>query len=195
MLVGAGRVIARRGADGTRFADVAAETGSAISTLQYSFGNREDMIIAALRHTNAAGVQRVETALAALDDPVERMREFFRVILRADSSAEEAREWMLVWVEYWRAGARDAELAREWCAVYEQWKELLRRILRDGVAGGDFTVEDIEAASAQLLALIDGLFVPMVLGDASTPPPVAAALALSAVAAILDCPALRPAPR
>src|SRR5262249_26601181 len=61
VLAGASRVIARRGADATRYADVAAETGTAISTLQYSFGSRADLVIAALRETHRADVALVET--------------------------------------------------------------------------------------------------------------------------------------
>ena len=83
VLLGASRVIARRGADATRFADVAAETGSAISTLQYSFGNREDMILAALHHTNPPeDLRRVEDAITGIEDPVERLRRFVQTTLR-----------------------------------------------------------------------------------------------------------------
>ena len=42
VLEAAGRVIAERGADATRFADVAAESAVPVSTLQYYFGSRED---------------------------------------------------------------------------------------------------------------------------------------------------------
>ena len=190
VLRGAGRVIARRGADATRFADVAAETGSAISTLQYAFGNREDLIIAAIRHTNAADVSRVERALEGLTDPVERFCRFVLTTLRAEAPEPEAREAWLVWIEYWRTAARDRELAREWHSVYEQWKRLLRPIVADGVAAGSFRVEDQEAAITQVLALFDGLCIPMVLADASMPPRRIAELALSASASILACPEL-----
>jgi AcrR family transcriptional regulator len=194
VLAGASRVIARRGADATRFADVAAETGVAISTLQYSFGNRDDLILAALRHTNSADMARVERALAGTEDPVERMRRFVLTTMRADAAPADARESWLVWVEYWRTAARDADLATEWREVYEQWKALVRPILADGTAAGRFAARaGIDATAAQILALFDGLCVPMVLGDRSMSPAAAAALALSAVAALLACPAVAPA--
>lgn len=191
VLTGASRVIARRGADATRFADVAAETGSAISTLQYSFGNREDMIIAALRHTNAAEVDRVQTALRGLDDPVERLRTFVRVAVRADATRERARESWLAWVEYWRSGAHDAELAQEWCAVYDQWKAIVLPIVEDGRAAGVFGGEQpADDLVTVLIALFDGLCVPMVLGHSSMPPHRAAALICATAAHLLECPAL-----
>ncbi len=46
VLEAACRVIADRGADATRFADVAAESGVPVSTLQYYFGSREDLLVA-----------------------------------------------------------------------------------------------------------------------------------------------------
>jgi AcrR family transcriptional regulator len=191
VLAGASRVIARRGTDATRFADVAAETGVAISTLQYSFGNRDDLILAALRHTNSADMARVEHALAGTEDPVERMRRFVLTTMRADAAPADARESWLVWVEYWRTAARDADLANEWREVYEQWKALVRPILTDGTAVGRFAAQaGIDATAAQILALFDGLCVPMVLGERSMSPTAAAVLALSAVAALLACPAL-----
>src|ERR1700675_1389884 len=74
VLHGARRVIARRGADATRFRDVAAETGSAVSTLQYSFGSREDLIIAALEDAAEADLDRVRMAAEAASGPVEQLR-------------------------------------------------------------------------------------------------------------------------
>ncbi len=195
VLLGAGRVIARRGADATRFADVAAETGSAISTLQYSFGNREDMILAALHHTNAEDLRRVENAIAGIEDPIERLLRFVETTLRSDADTAEARESWLTWVEYWRAAARDEDVARQWHTVYEEWKQLLRPILTDGIEAGAFQIADVDAAAAQVLALFDGLSVPMVLGNPAMPLKVLTRLALSGVAALVGCAALQPATR
>src|SRR5947209_2417018 len=58
VLEAACRVIADRGADATRFADVAAESGVPVSTLQYYFGSREDLLVAALRRLVADVVRR-----------------------------------------------------------------------------------------------------------------------------------------
>ena len=193
VLRGASRVIARRGADATRFADVSAETGMAISTLQYSFGNREDMVLAALHHTNADDVHRVELAIRGIDDPVERLRRFVRTTLRSEAGPATARESWLIWVEYWRAAARDEDVSRQWYAVYEQWKDLLRPILSDGSAAGVFRIDDPDAVAAQVLALFDGLCVPMVLGARAMPLRALTRVALSGVAALVHCPTLSPA--
>lgn len=56
VLEAACRVIAERGADATWFADVAEESSVPISTLQYYFGPREDLLVAAFRHASSTEI-------------------------------------------------------------------------------------------------------------------------------------------
>jgi AcrR family transcriptional regulator len=191
VLHGARRVIARRGADATRFGDVAAETGSAVSTLQYSFGSREDLIIAALEDAAAADLTRVQRAAGAADGPVEQLRALVRESVMADSEAESREAW-LVWVEYWRAAARDGELRSGSAAVYAKWRALVAGVLGDGCAKGAFRPDlDVDQAATQILALLDGVGVPLVLRHPGMTSATAAAVVLDALAAVLGCPALR----
>ena len=80
VLEAACRVIADRGADATRFADVAAESGVPVSTLQYYFGSREDLLVAAFRHASGTEIAALEAEIAALTDPWEQLE---RIISRA----------------------------------------------------------------------------------------------------------------
>ena len=110
VLEAAGRVIAERGADATRFADVVAESAVPVSTLQYYFGSRGDLLVAAFRHASATEIAALEAELGALDDPWE---ELARIVTRAldgyrPSSAVAGR----LWIESWHFGIRDAEDAR-----------------------------------------------------------------------------------
>ena len=60
VLEAACRVIAERGAEATRFTDVAAASGVPVSTLQYYFGSREDLLVAAFRHASANELAALE---------------------------------------------------------------------------------------------------------------------------------------
>src|SRR6516162_7037797 len=73
VLEAAGRVIAERGADATRFADVAAESGVPVSTLQYYFGSREDLLVAAFRHASGTEIAALEADVAAIAGPWEQL--------------------------------------------------------------------------------------------------------------------------
>jgi AcrR family transcriptional regulator len=191
VLHGARRVIARRGADATRFRDVAAETGAAVSTLQYSFGNREDLIIAALEDAALADFHRARRAAQAAAGPVEQLRALVRESVVADTE-DEAREAWLIWVEYWRAAARDGDLRSGSAAIYAQWRTLVGGILEAGSAAGDFRNDlDTDRAATQVLALLDGVGVPLVLEHPGMTSAGAAAAVLDALALIVGCPALR----
>jgi AcrR family transcriptional regulator len=185
-------VIARLGADATRFRDVAAETGAAVSTLQYSFGSRDDLIIAALEDAAQADIDRIRRATDAAAAPVERLRALVRESVIADSD-EEARDAWLIWVEYWRAAARDGELRSSSAAVYAEWRTLVGGMLADGCADGAFRDDlDIDRATTQVLALLDGVGVPIVLEHPGMTSASAADAVLDALAGILGCAALRP---
>jgi len=77
VLEAACRVIADRGADATRFADVAAESGVPVSTLQYYFGSREDLLVAAFRHASSAEIAALEAEVASLDDPWDQLEKIY----------------------------------------------------------------------------------------------------------------------
>jgi AcrR family transcriptional regulator len=195
VLHGAGRVIARRGADATRFRDVATETGSAVSTLQYSFGSREDLIIAAFEDAAATDLSRIRQAAEGADGPVDALRAVVRESVVADSETE-ARDGWLLWVEYWRAAARDEELRSGSAAVYAEWRALVGGVLAEGCAAGVFRADlDIDQAAIQVLALLDGVGVPLVLRHPGMSSAGAAEAVLDALAGILDCTALRRGPR
>jgi AcrR family transcriptional regulator len=194
VLHGARRVIAQRGADATRFRDVAAETGSAVSTLQYSFGSREDLIIAALEDAAEADLDRVRMAAEAAPGPVGQLRALVCESVVADSD-ETAREAWLVWVEYWRAAARDSELRSGSAGIYARWRTLVSGVLTDGRAAGDFRGDlDTDQTAIQVLALLDGVGVPVVLEHPGMTSARAAAAVLDALAAMLGCEALRSEP-
>ena len=80
MLEAACRVIADRGADATRFADVAAESGVPVSTLQYYFGSREDLLVAAFRHASSTEIAELEAEVAGIDDPWDQLE---RILTRS----------------------------------------------------------------------------------------------------------------
>src|SRR6202522_3671237 len=108
VLEAACRVIADRGADATRFADVAAESGVPVSTLQYYFGSREDMLVAAFRHASGTEIAALEAELATLDDPWERLE---RIVTKALSGYQpDAPDAGRLWIESWHFGIRDGEV-------------------------------------------------------------------------------------
>jgi AcrR family transcriptional regulator len=187
VLAAACAVVAERGADGTRFTDVTAATGVGVSTLQYYFGSREDMLIAVFRFAAQADFDAVGPRLAAASDPWDRL-----VVIASHLTGAVGSDtgWRL-WVESWRWALRDPELRAEVLGDYSRWHELIAGIISAGVARGRFTTgaPPLDVAR-QALALIDGLALPVALGDPQVTGAAAADLLADALGRLV---ALRPA--
>ncbi|MEU4237205.1 TetR family transcriptional regulator C-terminal domain-containing protein [Actinoplanes sp. NPDC026619] len=162
VLAAAGLVVAERGADATRFTDVTAATGVGVSTLQYYFGSREDMLLAVFRYAAQADFDAVTPRLDAAGGAWERLLVIASHLTGAVGSDT---GWRL-WVESWRWALRDAELRREVLGDYTRWHELIASIIAAGVEEGRFGTDAAPMDVArQALALIDGLALPVALGD------------------------------
>jgi AcrR family transcriptional regulator len=162
VLAAACSVVAERGADGTRFTDVTAATGVGVSTLQYYFGSREDMLIAVFRHAAQQDFEAVAALLVGVEDPWERL-----VVISSQltGAVGDDASWR-VWVESWRWALRDPALRGEVLGDYTRWHELLAATIGAGVRSGAFATSAAPLDVArQALALIDGLALPVVLGD------------------------------
>ena len=164
VLEAAVRVIASRGAEATRFADVATESGVPVSTLQYYFGSREDLLVAAFRHASGTEIAALETELAGLDDPWEQLTCIVTRAL-AGYQADEAGSGRL-WIESWHFGIRDAEMRADALGDYAAWRRLVAAAVRAGTAAGRFAGRHSpERVAVLAIALVDGVGIPLALGD------------------------------
>jgi AcrR family transcriptional regulator len=137
VLEAACRVIADRGADATRFADVAAESGVPVSTLQYYFGSREDLLVAAFRHASSAEIAALEAEVAGLDDPWDQLEKILTTSLTGY--------------------APDDNTA---------WRQLVASVVRRGVEQGVFSGRhDPDTVAVLAVAAADGMGIPLSLGD------------------------------
>jgi AcrR family transcriptional regulator len=187
VLEAACRVIAERGADATRFADVAAESGVPVSTLQYYFGSREDLLVAAFRHTSSAEIAALETDVAAIADPWQQLE---RIIATSLTRYEpDAPEGGRLWIESWHFGIRDAEMRADALRDNTAWRRLVAQVVRRGIELGAFgTGYDPDKVAVLTIAVADGLGIPLSLAD----PGITPASAVQDVMAVLRA-LLRPA--
>jgi AcrR family transcriptional regulator len=166
VLEAAGRVIAERGADATRFADVAAESGVPVSTLQYYFGSREDLLVAAFQHASSAEIAALESGVAAIADPWEQLE---RIIATSLTGYEPgAPEGGRLWIESWHFGIRDAEMRADALRDNTAWRRLVAQVVRRGIELGTFgTAYDPDKIAVLAIAAADGLGIPLSLADPS----------------------------
>jgi AcrR family transcriptional regulator len=185
VLAAAVTVIAARGVESTRFADVSAASGVPVSTLQYYFGNREDLIVAAFRHAVADEATRLRAAVA--DEPgADPWQQLVALIRIGVVDGGEAPSTWRLWVELWRTALRDEELRREALEVSRQWRELLVTVIERGQEAGRFRRRtDPLLVANQAISLMDGAGIPVALDDPAFQGS-ALALVLDALAVLLD---------
>ena len=184
VLEAAGRVIAERGADATRFADVAAESAVPVSTLQYYFGSREDLLVAAFRHASATEIAALDTELGALDDPWDQLA---RIVTRAlDGYRPPSAATGRLWIESWHFGIRDAEMRADALRDNTAWRRLVASVVRRGIELGTFGgTYDPDKVAVLTIAAADGMGIPLSLADPEITPASAAQDVLAALRELL----------
>jgi AcrR family transcriptional regulator len=178
------RVIALRGAEATRFADVAEASGVPVSTLQYYFGSREDLLVAAFRHASATELAALSEDLADTSSPWRRIE---HIVTRALSGYEPASpEAGLLWIESWHFAIRDPEMRIDALRDYEGWRGLVADAIRMGTAAGAFRSDaDADQIGVLAIALVDGAGIPLALGDPSLSVASATTSVLATLASVL----------
>jgi AcrR family transcriptional regulator len=156
----AAKVIARRGISGLRLADVAAEAGVSVGTVQHYFGRREALLMETFAFVSERAVDRWLQD-GADGDAWRRLVDLVDVVLDPPTFRE---RWMR-WLEFWAAYARDPKLRRGMGTAYEQWRLPFRRLFEAGEASGEFhSTVPIETVVDRTVALFDGLALQVLLG-------------------------------
>ena len=143
----------RLGLAATRVADVAAALDVSPALVFYHFGTKDDLVAEAFAHAVEHDLHRLEKA-ASGEDPVARMRR----VLRLYGPTGRATGWR-IWIDAWAVALRDPHIRKVLKRLDQQWQDILRGVVDDGVASGVFTCADPAATVARLSALVDGLSV------------------------------------
>ena len=162
MLVAASHLIAERGFADTRIADVAERVGASPALVIYYFGTKDSLLTEALRWSERSFYAAVEEMLqetSALRDRIENL-----VTACLPVADEIPDDWGL-WFDLWAQAFRHPEVKKDRVALDQQWRDLLARVVRAGVANGEIDDLDVEAFTVMWSALLDGLVVQVALDD------------------------------
>jgi AcrR family transcriptional regulator len=162
-LLAARTVIARRGFDRTRYADVGAAAGVPVTTLQHAFGSLQAMLLESVATAAASEIAVLrDLSRDSTHTPWERICEFVAGAVHPPNDPD---SW-LVWLEFWRLAGRDAEVGAQAGEVYEQWWTYLGEIIELGYERGDFTsalAARTREAAVATVAVIDGVAAALIL--------------------------------
>lgn len=154
----AAAVLAERGYEGTRFADVSAASGTAISTLQNYFGSREDMLIEAIRHATELEVLALEAVADTERDP------WNRLVAMIDRNLNTPLGNHQLLIEVWRSSMRDPELRDYSEEGWARYRAPFVRTVIEGSENGIFTpVASPDDVVDLLMVWLAGAMVPRTL--------------------------------
>jgi AcrR family transcriptional regulator len=157
LLTAAAEVIAERGLDATRIADVAERAGTSAPAVLYWFESRDELLAEALTFAEESFYEQLEVRIGELASASERLIE-----LIASSGAGD--DWVL-WMELWTRALRDPAMSDARQRLDDRWRAQIAEIVREGQGTGEFSGPDPDRVALELAALIDGLAVQVTLGD------------------------------
>jgi AcrR family transcriptional regulator len=151
LLTAARTAFARSGFHGASVEEIASEAGYSTGALYSNFEGKEDLFVALMEREIEEHAQEISTAV----------REQASI---SDRAAGGARQWMtmierepealLLFMEFWAYGVRDARVRPKVAARFAQMRRVLTGLIADGVR--DFDLE-LAIPAEQLAVAIDAL--------------------------------------
>jgi AcrR family transcriptional regulator len=158
VLQSAAKVLAQRGYEGTRYADVSMTSGVAVSTLQSYFGSRDDMVIEALRYATHVELLALDAVASSEVDP------WNRLVTLIDRNLNTSIHTHQLLIEFWRAGIRDAELRDHGQELWACYRAPFLKTVVEGCDEGAFTpILGAENVVDLLIPMLTGAMMPRVL--------------------------------
>jgi AcrR family transcriptional regulator len=149
------KVVLERGMASTRVADVAKATNVSGGLIHYHFATKDELMAEMLRVSSDVEREQLEAIVTGPGTALDRLD---RVVRQYIPRTRTDQSWIL-WIESWAAGLRAPALRAILAELEGAWIGSLERVIRDGVASGEFACEDPAASAERLDALLDGLIV------------------------------------
>lgn len=145
-------VARRQGLGATTVRDVAAEMGTSSGLIHHYFESMDDVLAAAFEQAAGSDLRTARERVDSHASAPERLAAFIESYASAQS------DWtMQLWLDAWAEASRRPSLQRVSRTLNREWQALVRGIIEDGVASGDFAADDADAAAWRLLSVLDGL--------------------------------------
>jgi AcrR family transcriptional regulator len=188
LLAAARRVFARSGFHGASVEEIASEAGFSTGALYSNFEGKEDLFLVLMEREIDEHAREIADAVRARSSIAERApggaRQWMTMIDREP-------ELLLLFMEFWAYGVRDARVRPKVAARFAQMRGVLTQLIADGVR--EFELE-LDIPAEQLAVAIDALADGIARQKLADPRAVPDEL-MGRVLSLLFAGATRPAPR
>jgi AcrR family transcriptional regulator len=151
LLRAARSVFARSGFHGASVDEIASEAGFSTGALYSNFSGKEDLFLALMEREIDEHAREIAEAVGARASIAERAtggaRQWMTMIEREP-------EVLLLFMEFWAYGVRDARMRPKVAAQFARMRELLTALIADGVREFDL---ELDIPAEQLAVAIDAL--------------------------------------
>jgi AcrR family transcriptional regulator len=151
LLDAARSVFARGGFHGASVEEIASEAGFSTGALYSNFDGKEDLFLALMEREIAAHAREIAEAVGARASVDERAKGGARQWM---TMIEREPELLLLFMEFWAYGVRDAQVRPKVAARFAQVREMLTKLIADGVREFDL---ELAIPAEQLAVAIDAL--------------------------------------
>ena len=146
------RLIYEHGYEGMSLRQLAAEVGITPGSLYNHIDTKQDLLFELVKHHMEQVLQELDTALAGIDDPLDRLRAF--VAFHVNYHMVRKKEIFVVNFELRSLDADNYSTIVEMRRAYET---RLGDILEQGTALGVFVCGDVRVATFAILAMLTGV--------------------------------------
>jgi TetR/AcrR family transcriptional repressor of bet genes len=146
--------VAEKGYSAVTLQDIARRAGVSKGSTLYYFATKEDLFLGALEWMVEQMHTRMAEAIAAVEDPVEKIKAIIRVIF---ANAQESRQFFLAYTDFVSIGTRNTRFHDQNARFYHGCCDHNREVLEAGIKAGVFRPLDIEETSSMMRALVDGM--------------------------------------
>ena len=164
MLTAAAALIAERGFDDTRIADVAERVSASPALVVYYLGTKDKLLTEALRYSEKSFYAAAEDLLGADPGVVPRLETLVAWTCLPEEQEQSPGTWGL-WFDLWAQAFRHPEVKKDRVELDQSWRSMIARVVRDGVEAGEVEPLDVEDFAIAFAALLDGLSIQTALDD------------------------------
>lgn len=148
LLLAALESFAQKGFHATTTRDVAQGAGLSPAAVYVHYAAKSDLLYELTRIGHESVLREVEAAIAATDDPAERLSQFVSAF-----ATWHARHHTLARVVQYEMAALPSDRRDEIVALRRRFDRTLDRLLRSGVQAGEFAVDDLPGTRRAILSL------------------------------------------
>ncbi len=147
-------VFSRLGFHRARMDDVARESGLAKGTLYLYYRSKDALIRALLERIFAWGRRDLEASLTSEGSAGERIVGLSR---RMSKEVERLSVLLPVWFEFYAVAARNEAVKRFVRRYFEEYREALEAVVREGIERGEFREVDAGDVAVTIISLFEGV--------------------------------------